>query len=141
MGEEFYAIIKLVSGEELFALISVDDTNEDNPIIIMQNPVTIKMLTNGPGHFIKIKPWIELSEEDIHLITLDKIITMTESSDEKLIHIYNNFISESNKPGELVMSDINQGCVRPDSKMGYVSSVKDARKTLEDIFKLKYKKI
>ena len=43
MGEEFYAIIKLVSGEEIFSLIMVDDEQE-NPIIIMQNPVLIKML-------------------------------------------------------------------------------------------------
>ena len=42
MGEEFYAIIKLVSGEEIFSLIMVDDEQE-NPIIIMQNPVLIKM--------------------------------------------------------------------------------------------------
>ena len=33
MGEEFYAIIKLVSGEEVFSLIMVDDEQE-NPIII-----------------------------------------------------------------------------------------------------------
>ena len=89
MGEEFHAIIKLVSGEEVFSLISVDSTNEENPIIIMQNPVVIKMVNNPPSQYIKVKPWIELSEEDFYMITLDKVITMTESKDEKLIEIYN----------------------------------------------------
>ena len=31
MGEEFHAIIKLVSGEEIFSLIMVDDEDE-NPL-------------------------------------------------------------------------------------------------------------
>ena len=79
MGEEFYAIIKLVSGEEIFSLIMVDDEQE-NPIIIMQNPVLIKMLQSPHGSFIKVKPWMEHSEEDFVMISLDKVLTMTESS-------------------------------------------------------------
>jgi hypothetical protein len=132
MGEEFYSIIKLVSGEEVFSLISVDSTNEENPIIIMQNPVIIKMVNQG--QYIKVKPWIELSEEDFYMITLDKVITMTESKDTKLIEIYNNFIN--NEPLELFSTD---GCVKPDSRMGYISTVEDARKNLENLFKLKSK--
>ena len=134
MGEEFHAIIKLVSGEEVFSLISVDSTNEENPIIIMQNPVVIKMVNNPPAQYIKVKPWIELSEEDFHMITLDKVITMTESKDGKLIEIYNNFIND--EPLELFSTD---GCVKPDSRMGYISTVEDARKNLENLFKLKSK--
>ena len=86
MGEEFYAIIKLVSGEEVFSLIMVDDEQE-NPIIIMQNPVIIKMLHSPQGSFIKVKPWMELSEEDFFMIRLDKVLTMTESTNEKLIEV------------------------------------------------------
>ena len=41
MGEEFYSVLKLVTGEEIFALISVDD-NDGDPIILLQNPVIIK---------------------------------------------------------------------------------------------------
>ena len=44
MGDEFYAIIKLVSGEEVLSLIMVIDENDGDPIIIMQNPIIIKML-------------------------------------------------------------------------------------------------
>ena len=57
MGEEFYAIIKLVSGEEVFSLIMVDDEQE-NPIIIMQNTVIIKMVNSPQGRFIKVKRWM-----------------------------------------------------------------------------------
>ena len=132
MGEEFYAIIKLVSGEEVFSLIMVDDEQE-NPIIIMQNPVIIKMLHSPQGSFIKVKPWMELSEEDFFMIRLDKVLTMTESTNEKLIELYNNYISDDEQ--EIEMS--NNGKVKPDSKMGYVSTVEDARKHLETLYKLK----
>ena len=96
MGEEFYSIIKLVSGEEIFSLVTVDETDGD-PIIMLQNPLIMQMFQNSHGAHIKVKPWIELSEDDIFLITSDKIITMTESKDKKLIEIYNNFISEEDK--------------------------------------------
>tara|TARA_B100000965_G_scaffold405612_1_gene440362 strand:+ start:744 stop:1157 length:414 start_codon:yes stop_codon:yes gene_type:complete len=130
MGEEFYAIIKLVSGEEVFSLIMVDDEEED-PIIIMQNPIIIKMLHSPQGSFIKIKPWMELSEEDFFMIRLDKVLTMTESTNEKLIEVYNDYISDNSSLEIEMPSD---GRVKPDSKMGYVSTVEDARKNLEDIF-------
>ena len=42
MEEEFYAIIKLVSGEEVMALVSVDD-NDNDPIVILQKPLILKM--------------------------------------------------------------------------------------------------
>ena len=29
MGEEFYSIVKLVSGEEIFSLVSCEDENEN----------------------------------------------------------------------------------------------------------------
>ncbi len=132
MGEEFYAIIKLVSGEEVFSLIMVDDEQE-NPIIIMQNPVIIKMLHSPQGSFIKVKPWMELSEEDFFMIRLDKVLTMTESTNEKLIEVYNNYISDDEQ--EIEMNTNVK--VKPDSKMGYVSTVEDARKHLETLYKLK----
>jgi len=132
MGEEFYAIIKLVSGEEVFSLIMVDDEQE-NPIIIMQNPVIIKMLHSPQGSFIKVKPWMELSEEDFFMIRLDKVLTITESTNEKLIKLYNDYINDDTSEMEIN----SNGKVKPDSEMGYISTVEDARKHLETMYKLK----
>ena len=129
MGEEFYSIIKLVSGEEIFSLVTVDET-EGDPVIVLQNPLIMQMFQNSHGAHIKVKPWIELSEDDIFLITSDKIITMTESKDKKLIEIYNNFISDDEK----IVIHTPNGLVQPSSKMGYVSSVENARRKLESLF-------
>ena len=131
MEEEYYAVLKLVSGEEIFSLISVDD-NEENPVIILQNPLTIQYSASSNGGFIKVKPWIQLVEEDFYMIKLDKIITMSESKDQKLIDIYNLYIS-----GEEEELKETKGLIKPDSRMGYISSVEDARKNLEHLFNIK----
>ena len=133
MGDEFYSIVKMVSGEEVLSLVAIDD-NDGDPIVVFQNPVIVKMMENKHGAFIKIKPWIELTDEDFIFVKPDKIITMTETKDEKLINIYVQYISDSNENSE---DDLNQyGKVKPSEKMGYLTSVKKARKDLEDIFKL-----
>jgi len=124
MGEEFYCILKLVSGEEILSLILVDE-NDGDPIIALQNPVIIKSLINSTGDScIKIKPWIETSDDDMFLIKLDKVITMTETKNVKLIQVYEYYLqdnsNESNKPSPM---------------MGYISSVEQARKNLENLFK------
>ena len=129
MGDEFYSIIKLISGEEIFSLVSVDD-NDGEPIIILQNPVVIKTVIHHGNTLIKIKPWIEISTDDIYVIRYDKIITMTETKDKKIIDIYNNYV-ESNDEDNIDKS----GKVDISTTMGYVSSVEDARKNLEKIFK------
>lgn len=132
MGEEFYCILKLISGEEILSLIMVDE-NENDPIIILQKPVIIKPMTNSNGDtFVKVKPWIELSDDDIFLIKSDKVITMTETKDPKLIQLYEYYLKDSEDTIETYKSS---GKVKPSSSMGYLSSVEEARKKLENLFK------
>ena len=136
MGDEFYSIIKMVSGEEVLSLISIDD-NDGDPIIVLQNPVIIKMLESKNGSFIKVKPWIELSDEDFFFVKPEKIITMTETKNKKLIDVYTQYISEYDDEEEENNNVMNQyGRVKPNKHMGYITSVKKAREDLENIFKL-----
>jgi len=135
MGDEFYSVIKLISGEEIFALVSIDDNQGDgDPIIILQNPLVMNMVNNQKGSFIKVKRWIELSSEDIFMMRFDRILTMSECRDEKLIAIYDNYIED----GEEELIDIyrSSGRVKLTNKMGYVSSVEDARKKFEELYKI-----
>jgi hypothetical protein len=133
MGEEFYAIIKLVSGEEILSLIMVDE-NDGDPLIVLQNPIILKTFHNQHGMHIKVKPWIEMSSDDFFIIKLDKIITMTETKDNKLINLYNNYIEDGDDI-DVYNSSETSGKVKPSSKMGYISSVEEARKKLENLFK------
>lgn len=132
MGEEFYAIIKLISGEEIIALVSIDE-NDGDPLILLQNPLTMKMIHSPTGSYIKVKPWMELSDDDIFIIRLDRVITMTETKDKKVIQVYDSYINDDDDDNIDVYRPSGQ--VKVSDKMGYISSVDDARKKLERIFK------
>jgi hypothetical protein len=131
MEEEFYCVLKLSSGEEIFSLISVDDTPED-PLIILQNPVKMEtFMDNENNTFMKVKPFMQLTSEDMFFIRRSSVITMVECKDEKLIEIYESYLFSEMSENEKTSSHE----VKMSPKMGYLSSVEDARKKFEKIFK------
>jgi len=139
MGDEFYAIIKLTSGEEILSVVSVDE-NDGDPLLLLQNPITMKVYNTHHGMHIKVKSWIEMSSDDIFIVKLDKIITMTETKDERLIDIYNSYLEDEEEDSIDTYQSSKSNQIKPSKKMGYISSVEDARKSLENSFKLKYPK-
>jgi hypothetical protein len=130
MTEEFYCSLKLVSGEEIFSLISIDD-NDGDSIIILQNPVTMKIMNTDIATAIKISPWMKIPKDDFYIIKFDKVITMTEVKDIAVINIYRKYLNDS---FNIETQDID-GKVTISNSMGYISSVEDARKKLEMVFK------
>ena len=129
MGDEFRAVLKLVTGEEIFALVSVDE-NDGDPIIMLSNPVIMKMLYSPGGQYVKVRPWLELPTEDLFLLKYDKIVTMSEISDTRMIQFYEKYLNDEDIDIEL------DGRVSLNNKMGLVSTVEDARQSLEKIFKI-----
>ena len=128
MGEEFYAVLKLITGEEIFALVSVDE-NDGDSIIMLSNPVIMKMLSSPAGQYVKVKPWLELPDQDLFLIKYDKIVTMSEVTDKNMIKFYTRYLNEDDIDIEM------DGKVSLNTKMGLLATVEDARKSLEKIFK------
>ena len=128
MGEEFYATLKLITGEEIFALVSVDE-NDGDSIIMLSTPVVMKMMHSPAGHYVKVKPWLELPDQDLFLIKYDKIITMSEVNDKQMIKFYNRYLNEDDIDIEI------DGKVSLTDKMGFLTTVDDARLKLEEIFK------
>ena len=139
MGEEFYSSIKLTTGEEIFSLVCIDE-NDGDPVLVLQNPVVMKMISTGGSYGIKIKPWMSIPGDDFFIIKLDKIITMTETKDERLIDIYNSYLEDEEEDSINTYQSSKSNQIKPSKKMGYISSVEDARKSLENSFKLKYPK-
>ncbi len=70
MGDEFHAVLKLITGEEIFSLVSVDE-NDGDSIIMLSNPVIMKMLSSPAGKYVKVKPWLELPYKDLFLSKYD----------------------------------------------------------------------
>jgi hypothetical protein len=135
MSEEFYSVIKLISGEEIFALVSIDE-NYDEPVIILQNPIMMSIINSPKGSYIKVKRWVELSSEDIFIMKFDRILTMSESKDAKLIAIYDNYIDSEGDSENIIDMHTSNGKVKITDQMGYISSVEDARKKFEELFKI-----
>ena len=134
MGDEFYSILKLVSGEEVFALVCVDET-EDEPILILHNPIIMKPLSPlGTINYVKVTPWMEMSDEDMFVLRMDKVITMTECKDKKLINIYKQYVEESEE-GSLGVFKPTDNKVKLNSHLGLLSSVEKKRESLEKLFK------
>ena len=130
MGDDFYCILKLVSGEEILSIVSVDE-NDGDPIVVLQNPVILELIDTKEKSYVKVRPWMELPSDDFFMVKLDKIITMTETTDRKLIDIYTKYLNNDNS------IDVYKpmGEVKVSNEMGYVSSVEDARKKLEELYK------
>jgi hypothetical protein len=127
MNEEFYAVIKLISGEEIFSKVCSFDEN-DETMLLLDSPIVIeKVFAPKIGASVaKVNPWIKLSEDEMFLISLDKVITITESKDQELIKIFKRYTKEKNKRN-------NRSELTPN--MGYVSSITEARLSLEKIYK------
>jgi hypothetical protein len=93
----------------------------------------MKVMRNHVGQYVKVKPWMEIPSDDMYVIKYDKIITMTEVNEEQIITFYNRYLNDDDVDFD------EDGKTKISDKMGYVSSVKDARKMLEKIFKEDYK--
>jgi hypothetical protein len=126
MNEEFYAVLKLVSGEELFSKVCAFDET-DKIMLLLDNPIFVETIfvPHLGTDVAKINPWIKFSSEEMFIIPLDKIIMITESKDQVLIKMHKRYTKEKNK-------ETNRSKVTPN--MGYISSVSEARETLEKIF-------
>ncbi len=131
MSDKFLAVIKLNTGEEIIAKIQ---KVEEFDIISLDCPAMIghSSFSRKPGiSIIKIEPWIKTGREQTYIVEMSNIITTCEITDEEVISAYNNFVKayyETEVPK-----------LKPKPKMtkemGYISNVKDARKSLENIFK------
>ena len=131
MSNKFLAVIKLNTGEEVIAKIEPSPDLEaislDRPAMIGQSAFSRK-----PGlSIIKIEPWIKTGREKTYIVEMSNVITTCEITDKEVITAYNQFVKayyETEVPK-----------LKPKPKMtkemGYISNVKDARKSLEKIFK------
>ena len=74
---------------------------------------------------------MEMATDSMYVVKYDKIVTMTEVKEEKMITFYEKYLNEDDTDYE------EEGRTKITDKMGYVSSVDDARQMLENLYKLK----
>ena len=129
MEEDFYATLKFKNGEEIFARIAASE--EDNrTMLLVHHPILVSEIKGKKGILgYKVEPWLKTTREDMFIINMDNILTLSESQDVEMIHMYQRYLRDS-EDDKTPQSKISK-------KMGYVSNVRDAKEILEKIYKNK----
>tara|TARA_Y100000593_G_scaffold64992_1_gene119727 strand:+ start:234 stop:629 length:396 start_codon:yes stop_codon:yes gene_type:complete len=127
MEDDFYATLKLKCGDEVFAKVCASDEG-DRTLLLVSNPIVVEEV-KARGHLtgFKFEPWLKTSNEDLFIINLDDILTLSESENMEMIMFYKDYVKKMNKSN---LTKLNK-------KMGYVSSVNEAKELLENLYKLK----
>ena len=130
MEEEFYASVKLVSGEEIFGEVMPSEEN-GRTVLIISDPVEIETVSmDGRHEGLRMMPWLRsVPTEGMIIIPMDRVITVVEAKEEsEVVAYYQRFI----------MTNLGQRSsekIKVTKKMGYIISVEKARESLENIFK------
>ena len=131
MSDKFLAVVKLKTGEEVIAKVElspeVDVISLDCPAMIGHSSFTRKTGIS----VIKIEPWIKTGREQTYIVEMSNVITTCEVHDKDVIKAYNNFVKAYYETEPC----IEKSKPKMTKEMGYISNVKDARKSLENIFK------
>lgn len=127
MSKEFLAVIKLISGEEVLA--KVLPLEEDDQILLECPAVMNSSSSRSLGvSLVKIEPWIKTGKEMTYILDMNKVVTISEVFDRDVTKVYSKFVLAYYYETEPIREN------KITKKMGYVSSVREARKTLEKIF-------
>ena len=125
--EDFYATLKLNSGEEIFAKVAASE-EENRTMLILHSPIKISEIRGKVGIVgYKVEPWLKTTKEDMFVINMDNVLTLSESSDMEMIGMYQNFLQDFKRD--------NQQNTQINRKMGYLATVKSARGYLEKMYK------
>ena len=130
MEDEFYASVKLVSGEEIFGEVMPSEEN-GRTVLIISDPVEIETVSmKGSHEGLRMMPWLRsMPTEGIIIIPMDRVITVVEAQeDSEVVAYYQRFIMTNLAGG-------SSEKIKDTKKMGYVISVEKARETLEKIYK------
>lgn len=125
MEDEFLAVIKLVSSEEIMSMVSACP-EDDRIILALDNPITMKEQETPVGTVIKVEPWIKFDNDSLYFIDMDRVVTITEITNEKLISVYNEYVRSTST---------ESAKVKPTKQLGYISNLEDFRKDLEKLYK------
>ena len=128
MEEEFYATVKLSSGEEVISKVCYM-VDEDS--LLMENPLLVdRVTTKKAGKQIdgfSLKEWVASSYDDMFIVGMEQVLTISELDERiKLYYIMNvnNLSSDFDEDSKENLS----------KEMGYLGSVEATKKKLENLF-------
>jgi len=130
MEEEFYATVKLLSGEELVAKVCY---LADEDKVMLDRPLMVENAKQRKGHIevtgFALKEWISATFDNMFVIKRDHIMTMVEIEGE-IVDFYEKTLNKLESGKSLA----GRGNKLPRGS-GYLGSVKEMKKSLEEIYK------
>jgi len=132
--EEYMSLIKLVSGEEIVAMTSDFQEDDDVKLVMLNHPCKISTISNPKGYGVKFDHWMKFSDDFVFIINFDRIITQTRVRNPQLRFLYNKFIE---KYGSSEISIKNNNHIKMNKTLGLIGSVSDTKSKLESLFKSK----
>ena len=125
--DEFVATIKLVTGEEILTKVIVNNDASEETVIIDNPLICQEVRTHGANIPLgyKFEPWMKMSEEDVFIIHMTSIITMSEIKDKKVIMTYEEICKKGFQRQD---PDLTR-------EMGSIGTVKDCRDMIEKLYK------
>jgi hypothetical protein len=130
MEEEFFATLKLVSGEEVVAKVCY---LPDEDKIMLDRPLAVENAKQRKGNMemtgFALKEWISATFDNMFIINRDHIMTMTEIEGE-LVEFYEKTLNRLESGKSLT----GRGNKLPRTS-GYLGSIRDMKRSLEEIYK------
>ena len=124
--DDFYATVKLKTGEEIFCKVAASE-EESRTLLIVTNPIIVSEIKSRSGIVgYKLEPWLKTTTEDMFILNIEDVLTLSESSDIEMIMMYQNYVRQSTR-------DNNQS--KLNRRMGYLANVNDAKEILEKLYK------
>ena len=128
MEDDFYATIKFKSGEEIFALVGYSE-EEDRTFLLLESPITIQKVKNRSGGSVyayKVEPWLKATKGDLFGVNMEDVVTLSESKDLESIAMLEAFAKQQDH--------VYNPEKKLNRKMGYISTIKEAKKSLENLY-------
>ena len=124
---EFVASIKLVTGEEILSKVIVTNDHQEETVIL-DNPLICQEVRSYGANIpmgYKFEPWIKMSDEDVFIVHMTSIITMSEIKDKNVVKTY----------AEIVEKGFDRKDPELTREMGSIGTVKDCRDMIEKLYK------
>ena len=124
--DDFYATIKFKSGEEIFAKVAYSE-EEDRTFLLLETPITIEKIRNRGGiQGFRVEPWLKTSKDDLFVVNMEDVLTLSESHDLETIHMHETFSKQQEQ--------LYHPQKKLSRKMGYISTINEAKKSLENLY-------
>ena len=131
MEDEFFAALKLTTGEELIAKGCY--MNEEDTLLV-DNPMVVEKIVQKRGNTaiegFHLREWRTAPYDNMFVIKMNQVVTITELDKKIEVFYMKHLKSDNTIPNNI--PNIEKGLTR---QMGYLGSVQETKKILENIYK------